>query len=57
MSIRRHRVLKCLVVSAIVLLFVGLGIAPQRDPGAAGTRPILEVPAFMNHRDVVAWAP
>lgn len=41
MSTRHHRVLKCLVVSAIVLFFVGLGVGvgPQRDQGAETAKP------------------
>lgn len=43
MSIRCHRILKCLVVSVIVLLFVGLGVGPQADPGAEGAKSTLEI--------------
>jgi hypothetical protein len=43
MSTRRHRVLKCLVVSVIVLFFVGLGVGPQWDQEAESAKPKLDI--------------
>ena len=42
MSVRRHWILKSLLVSAIVLLFVGLGVGPEGDPGAESATSGLE---------------
>ncbi len=52
MSTRRHRVLKCLVVSAIVLFFVGLGVGPQRDQGAESANPKLDI---VSHHSGWEW--
>jgi hypothetical protein len=52
MSTRRHRVLKCLVVSAIVMFFVGLGVGPQRDQGAESAKPKLDI---VSHHSGWEW--
>lgn len=49
MSSRRHRVLKCLVMFAIVLFFVGLGVGPRREQGVEGAKPPLEGPQIVSH--------